>query len=167
MKLKAFANEQECDVALNSIDAQVVAEVNGRSYQLQVKESANGSFLFFEGGHVFECHVTPHTSRDTFDVVIRGRNYAVTIIDPRNLRTDRDSDHHHHGTAEITAPMPGKIVRVLVDVGQQVEAGTALVVVEAMKMQNEMKSPRSGVVVSIDVSAGDTVEAGALLAVIE
>jgi len=63
--------------------------------------------------------------------------------------------------------MPGKVVRVLVEAGQEVEAGTGLVVVEAMKMQNEMKSPRAGNVVSINVSAGDTVEAGTLLAVIE
>jgi biotin carboxyl carrier protein len=63
--------------------------------------------------------------------------------------------------------MPGKVVRVLVQVGEQVEAGAGLIVVEAMKMQNEMKSPRAGAVVSINVTAGDTVEAGALLAVIE
>ena len=168
MKLKALVNERECEIALKRALDEVVAEIDGRSYQLHVKESTDGSYLFFEAGHVFECHVTPRLgARDSFDVAIRGRNHAVTIIDPRKLRTDRNADHHHHGTAEITAPMPGKVVRVLVDVGQQVEAGAGLVVVEAMKMQNEMKAPRSGVVVSIEVSAGDTVEAGARLAVIE
>jgi biotin carboxyl carrier protein len=102
-----------------------------------------------------------------FDVTVRGNNHLVTVIDPRRLRTDEDADRHHHGTAEITAPMPGKVVRVLVEAGEEVEAGAGLVVVEAMKMQNEMKSPRAGAVVSIKVAAGDTVEAGTLLAVIE
>jgi biotin carboxyl carrier protein len=63
--------------------------------------------------------------------------------------------------------MPGKIVRVLVEVGAQVETGTGIVVVEAMKMQNEMKSPKAGVVVSINAETGATVNAGDVLAVIE
>ena len=168
MKLKALVNERECDITLKSTDERLVAEIDGQTYQLQVKESTGGSYLFFQGERVFECHVTPrHRSRESFDVTIRGRNYSITIIDPRKLRSDRDVDHHHHGTAEITAPRPGKVVRVLVEVGQQVEAGAGVVVVEAMKMQNEMKAPRSGIVASIEVSAGDTVEAGALLTVIE
>ncbi|HEY8224759.1 MAG TPA: acetyl-CoA carboxylase biotin carboxyl carrier protein subunit [Pyrinomonadaceae bacterium] len=168
MKLKALLNEQECQIALESAHEEVVADIDGRRYQLQAKQSPDGSYLILESGRVFECRVTPqHGSRDTFDVAISGRNYTVTIIDPRKLRADRDADHHHHGSAEITAPMPGKVVRVLVEIGQQVEAGAGLVVVEAMKMQNEMKSPRDGVVVSVDVTAGDTVEAGALLVVIE
>jgi biotin carboxyl carrier protein len=100
-------------------------------------------------------------------VTVRGKTYPITVIDPRKLRTDADSDRHHHGTAEIAAQMPGKVVRVLVQEGQEIAAGAALLVVEAMKMQNEMKSPRAGVVVSVNVSAGDTVEAGQLLATIE
>ena len=63
--------------------------------------------------------------------------------------------------------MPGKIVRVQIEAGGSVERGTGVVVVEAMKMQNEMKSPRAGVVVSINVKPGDTVNAGDVLAVIE
>jgi biotin carboxyl carrier protein len=69
--------------------------------------------------------------------------------------------------AEILAPMPGKVVRVQTEAGASVEKGTGVVVVEAMKMQNEMKSPRAGVVVSINVKPGDTVNAGQVLAVIE
>jgi len=69
--------------------------------------------------------------------------------------------------AEILAPMPGKVVRVQTEVGATVEKGAGVIVVEAMKMQNEMKSPRDGVVVSINVKPGDTVNAGDVLAVIE
>src|SRR5437667_10102048 len=67
----------------------------------------------------------------------------------------------------IVAPMPGKVVRVLVEVGDQVEAGAGIVVVEAMKMQNEMKSPKIGTVVTLNVEVGATVNAGDVLAIIE
>jgi len=63
--------------------------------------------------------------------------------------------------------MPGKIVRVLVEVGARVEAGAGIVVIEAMKMQNEMKSPKAGVVVSINAETSATVNAGDVLAVID
>ncbi|HYV12715.1 MAG TPA: biotin/lipoyl-containing protein, partial [Pyrinomonadaceae bacterium] len=79
----------------------------------------------------------------------------------------QNSDRHHQGVAEIVAQMPGKVVRVQIEAGATVEKGAGIVVVEAMKMQNEMKSPRAGVVVSINVKPGDTVNAGDVLAVIE
>ena len=168
MKLRAELNEEESDVTLELNGSDVRAEVGGRKYRLDVRQLGVDEFLIFESGRVFEFHVNPHRgSKNTFDVAVRGKNHLVTVIDPRRLRTDEDSDRHHHGKAEITAPMPGKVVRVLVEARQEVEKGTGLVVVEAMKMQNELKSPRAGVVVSINVSAGDTVEAGTMLAVIE
>jgi biotin carboxyl carrier protein len=80
---------------------------------------------------------------------------------------DQNLDRYHDGAAEITAQMPGKVVRVLVEAGQEVATGAGVLIVEAMKMQNEMNSPRAGVVASVNVSAGDTVEAGQLLATIE
>lgn len=165
MKLKAEVNGRECDLTLEISDHTVVADVDGRKYQLEVHQSGNDGYLIFDNEKIFECHV--HSQHGFFDVSIKGKTQVVTISDPRRLRTDQDSDRHHHGTAEVTAPMPGKVVRVLVDEGTQVEAGAGLVVVEAMKMQNEMKSPRAGNVVSINVTSGDTVEAGTLLAVIE
>jgi biotin carboxyl carrier protein len=69
--------------------------------------------------------------------------------------------------AEIVATMPGKVVRVQVEAGTQIEKGAGVVVVEAMKMQNEMKAPRDGVVVSVNVKPGETVTTGDVLAVLE
>ena len=68
---------------------------------------------------------------------------------------------------QIVASMPGKVVRVLVEVGAKVEAGDGIVVVEAMKMQNEMKSPKAGLVTSLTATPGATVNAGDVLAEIE
>ena len=70
-------------------------------------------------------------------------------------------------TARIIAPMPGKVVRVLVEAGAEVETGAGIVVVEAMKMQNEMKSPKAGIVATLNVEVGTTVNGGDVLAVIE
>ena len=168
MKLKAIIGEREEALLLKFEDGRVLAEIGDRVYQLDVRETEPQSFLFFLNTNVHECRVSARTgSKDNFDVCLHGRSYEVTIVDPKRLRSGLNSDRHHHGVAEIIAPMPGKVVRVQIEAGTTVEKGAGIVVVEAMKMQNEMKSPRAGVVVSINVKPGDTVNAGDVLAVIE
>ncbi len=165
MKLKAIVDNQEHELTLHTEDGRVKAEIDGRVYDLELREPEPDSYLFFRDADVHECRVTK--SHEGFDVSLHERNYAVTIVDPKRLHSGQDSDRHHHGLAELRAPMPGKVVRVQIEVGATVEKGTGVVVVEAMKMQNEMKSPRAGVVVSINVKPGDTVNAGDVLAVVE
>ena len=92
--------------------------------------------------------------------------FAAEVRDPRSLR-GRDRAVDDHGPRELTAPMPGKIVRVLVSQGAAVEAGTGVLVVEAMKMQNEIKSPKKGAIQKILVSEGAAVNAGDVLAIVE
>lgn len=168
MKLKAQIGDREEELNVKVEDGRVTADVGGRVYDLEIRQPAPDSYLFFVGADVHECRVSERaTSKEVFDVDIRGRSYEVTIVDPKRLRSGQNSDRHHHGVAEIRAPMPGKVVRVQIEAGASVEKGAGIVVVEAMKMQNEMKSPRAGVVVSINVKAGDTVNAGDVLAVIE
>ena len=168
MKLKVLIGDREEELVIKLGDGQVSAEIGGRVYDLQVREPEPGSYLFFRNTEVHECRVKERaTSKGAFEINIRGRSYAVTIVDPKRLRSGLNSDRHHHGVAEILAPMPGKVVRVHIEAGAEVEKGTGVVVVEAMKMQNEMKSPRAGVVVSINVKPGDTVNAGDVLAVVE
>ena len=103
---------------------------------------------------------------DGNSVSIAGRTFAVEVIDPRRWKRERNHQAGE-GFQNIIASMPGKVIRVLVSAGDAVEAGQGLIVVEAMKMQNEMKSPRDGVVVAINVKPGDTVNAGDVLAVVE
>ena len=168
MKLKALTGDREEDLLVKLDKGQISAEIGGRVYTLQVRELEADSYLFFIGANVHECRVSERTgSKDTFDVTIHGHSHEVTIVDPKRLRSGQNSDRHHHGATEILAPMPGKVVRVQMEAGAKVEKGEGVVVVEAMKMQNEMKSPRDGVVVSINVKPGDTVNAGDVLAVIE
>jgi biotin carboxyl carrier protein len=168
MKLKAHLDDQEFGLTLTFEGRRATVEIDGRTYDLDVHEPEEGSYVVFQGTRVLNCRVNAVPgSRELFDVNLRGHNYTITIVDPKRLRSMQTSGHDQHGAAEILAPMPGKVVRVLVDVGAEVEAGAGIVVVEAMKMQNEMKSPRAGIVVSLGFAPGATVNSGDVLAVVE
>jgi biotin carboxyl carrier protein len=151
VKLKAIIGEIEEDVILEIDGARVSAQIGARHYNLEAREIESGFYLLFLGNKVRELRVSD----------------AIKIIDPKRLRSGHNSGGQHHGVAEIVAHMPGKVVRVHVEPGATVEKDAGMIVVEAMKMQNEMKSPRAGVVVSVKVKPGDTVNAGDVLAVLE
>jgi len=99
-------------------------------------------------------------------VGLGGRTVTVSV-DGRRRRGTSDGGAHTHGEQAIVAPMPGRIVRVLVGEGEEVAARQAVVVVEAMKMENELRSPKAGRVTKVAVTPGMLVEAGRVLAVIE
>jgi biotin carboxyl carrier protein len=92
--------------------------------------------------------------------------FSVEVRDPRSLR-GRARAAEDHGPRKIVAPMPGKVVRLLVREGDEIEAGAGVAVVEAMKMQNEIKSPKKGTIQKILVSEGSAVNAGDVLIVVE
>ncbi len=103
---------------------------------------------------------------DAGQATVGNRPFDYQVDDPRQWKRAGDAAGAE-GRAAIVAPMPGKIVRVLVTVGDEVEAGQGIIVVEAMKMQNEMKAPRAGRVSTIQAKENDNVVAGTVLAVIE
>ena len=167
MKLKVLAHDQDQNLSIDEVDGRLHVDIDGRKYEVEVHHSDESSYLLLHNNRVFDCRVRRQTkSHDRFEVSLKGHRHSVAIIDPRRLRTDENSDRHHDGLTEISSQMPGKVVRVLVEVGTKVEKGDGIVVVEAMKMQNEMKSPRDGIVVSLSVTAGDTVNAGEILAAV-
>ena len=92
--------------------------------------------------------------------------FSAEVRDPRSLR-GRVRAADDQGPKKLTAPMPGKVVRVLVSAGAEVEAGAGVLVVEAMKMQNEVKSPKKGTIQKILVSEGAAVNSGDVLAIVE
>jgi biotin carboxyl carrier protein len=151
----------------------VVAEVDGRRHELEAREVEPGVYLFVREGEVFEVHLGGAGAAGAAPSEVRVRHrgghgaYAVRLIDPKRLRGARGAAGHDAGRAQVSAPMPGKVVRVLVEQGQEVEAGQPIVVVEAMKMQNELKSPKAGTVVALHAAPGATVNAGDILAEIE
>jgi len=93
--------------------------------------------------------------------------YTAEVSDPRSLQSRRSASREAEGTKRVLAPMPGRVVRVLVREHDAVQAGQGVVVVEAMKMQNELKSPKQGTVQKILVAEGASVNAGDVLLVVE
>ncbi len=104
---------------------------------------------------------------DHLAVHLKKRSYRVHAADLRRHRAVTDEPGTTEGLVRITAPIPGRVARVLVQPGQQIGRGDGIVVVEAMKMENELRSPRDGIVGAIEVEEGQAVEGGALLATIE
>lgn len=148
----------------------VYATVDGRSYEINAREINAGFHLLLNEARVYKCRVDKTGIRSTggAEVYVGNQAYGVTVIDPKRMRSgQRAGAHGVDGSAQIVAPMHGKVVRVLIEQGASVEAGDGLIIVEAMKMQNEMKAPRAGVVLKLNARAGATVNAGDVLAVIE
>jgi biotin carboxyl carrier protein len=95
------------------------------------------------------------------------QEFTAEVMDPRSWSGRRHGQVEAEGRQQILAPMPGKVVRLLVKAGDRVEAGQGLLVVEAMKMQNEIRSPKSGTVERVLAKEGQPVTAGEILAWVE
>jgi biotin carboxyl carrier protein len=122
-----------------------------------------GVYSVLLDGRSFEVRIIP--AQDGLRIEMNGRRFTAEVRDPRD-RGQRSGAALGTGRQNIRAPMPGKVIRVLVREGDEVEVGQGLVVVEAMKMQNEMKALRGGRVADVRVRGGETVAAGDTLVVI-
>lgn len=168
MKLHATIADLEASVEIRRDGQRLFANVDGREYELDTHQSASSVMLRTADGKVFDCRVEGKPlSGQPVDVFVGARRCTVTLNDPKRLRSAGVASGNADGAARILAPMPGKVVRVLVEQGAQVEAGAGIIVVEAMKMQNEMKAPKAGIVAALNVEVGATVNGGDVLAVIE
>ncbi len=131
-----------------------------------------GSFglsLLFDGADRSsrEIQVAPGRTPGEMLVGIDGKSVVVVVNGRRSGHAGGDGGAHARGEQAVVAPMPGRVVRLLVAGGDEVTARQPIVVVEAMKMENELRAPKAGRVKEIAVKAGESVEAGRLLAVIE
>ena len=135
----------------------------GAESMAEVEMAEPGVYSILMDGVSYEAAVTETPAGMV--VVIDGFRFEIDVRDPRRFAR-RTAGGATDGVATVAAPMPGKVVRVLAQAGEAVAAGQGLVVVEAMKMQNEMKAPRSGKVLSLHAHEGDTVAAGEVLATI-
>jgi biotin carboxyl carrier protein len=136
------------------------AVLDGKSLAADVVEVAPGIYSILLGAESFEVRVE---ERGAGLVVHAGGNYwTAEVADPRRWRR-RGGTLEVEGRQQVVAPMPGKVVRVLAKAGDAVEAGQGLLVVEAMKMQNEIRSPKKGTVERLLVAEGQAVNAGDIL----
>ena len=156
-------------------------QVGGRSAKIVV-ENSRLQFACEDGAEIEGAFTCSEVAAGTYSVVLNGKSHRVTVagaevlidgmridlevFDPRERRA-AGSAGGAQGSRRITAPMPGKVVRVLAKAGDEVAEGQGLVVVEAMKMQNEIKSPKTGRVADVRVQAEATVAAGQVLMVVE
>ena len=116
-------------------------------------------------GRAFRCVLAQEPGGDKA-VVVNGRSFGFQVHDPRSLSTRKQRVGAEEGTLLLKASMAGRVVRVMVEAGGAVEAGGSVLVIEAMKMQNEIRSSRAGTVAEVKVQAGEMVTAGQVLAVV-
>jgi biotin carboxyl carrier protein len=140
--------------------------VDGNEFWVDGKKTGRTNFSLIVDNRSFEIEVDPNG--DEYRVLVDGRNYHVNLIDERRVRAGGgQAGSVSQGRQRVSVPMPGKVTAVLVAEGDKVEKGQGLVIVEAMKMENEVRSPIAGEVKEINVKEGDTVEGGASLLVVE
>lgn len=141
------------------------AKLNGEPSVADVVETSPNVFSVLLAGQSHEVYVTPSPDSQV-QLRTEGHEFIAEVIDPRSWRGKRHGGAEVEGRQQIAAPMPGKVVRLLVKVGDAVDAGQGLLVVEAMKMQNEIRSPKSGTVERVLVSESQAVNAGEVLVIV-
>jgi biotin carboxyl carrier protein len=142
-----------------------LCRVDGGAIELDSSLPEPGVLSLIVGGKSHEIRLDG-VAGETL-IVFDGKRYSAEIRDPRSLRGRKGKAGASDGPKKITAPMPGKVVRILAQVNSEVEAGQGVVVIEAMKMQNELKSPKKGTLKKIMAVEGATVNAGDTLAIVD
>jgi len=166
MKFEVVINGARRTVEIERDDNRWRISLDGENADADAIEIAPNIFSILLNGHSHEVRITP-TSAGALTLQTAHREFTAEVVDPRAWRGRRHGALEAEGRQQILAPMPGKIVRVLVQAGEKVEAGQGLLVVEAMKMQNEIRSPKSGTVERLLAKEGQPVNAGEVLAWID
>ncbi len=160
MKLQAELNNEKYEIEIKRDGVKVFARVDEREYELEASEVEANVYLLKNDNQIYEVLIS---GNQPLTAKIKGEEFEINLIDPKKLRGAGKDAALADGIVEIKTAMPGKLVRILVETGASIAAGEAVLVVEAMKMQNEMKSPKDGVVKEIRFEEGATVNAGDVL----
>lgn len=143
------------------------ATVDGEESEIHAEVLRPGVLSLLMEGKAYRVVAEETTEAEDSAVHVGRERFAYRMEDPRSLRSRRRANEHGEGPLTLKASMPGRVVRLLTAEGDPVSAEQGVLVVEAMKMQNEVKSPKEGVVVKLLVAPGEAVGAGQDLAVIE
>ena len=163
MKISAKAGQQLLEVTIERSNGQYIIDVDGARHVVDAHKLEADFYSILTEGRSYEVSVEPRG--DAYYVRHGAAEQLVRLTDPsRRAHEERpDAD----GPENLVTPMPGKVVRVLVSEGDDVEAGQGVIVVEAMKMENEIAASKDGKVATLNVQPGQSVESGAVVAVIE
>ncbi len=168
MKITAELNNEQHEIKLTGNNSNLTAEIDNRTYELEVSEPESNVYLLKYANVIYQIFVSPNEkSSEPFAVNVSNYQFEIKIFDPKRLRATAAANGQTEGASEIKTAMPGKVVRVLVEEGAEIKIGDSVIVVEAMKMQNEMKSPKDGIIKKIRFAEGATVNAGDVLVIIE
>ena len=140
-------------------------KLDGLDLPMDAVSTREGVLSILIAGKSYE--VKQESTVSESNIVVSGIRVPVQVRDPRVLRSRRRGESGTDGPKKIVAPMPGKVVRILAPVGMAVELGQGVIVIEAMKMQNELKSPKKGTIRKLNITEGAAVEAGQTLAEVE
>lgn len=164
MRYEAEIDGRQMSIELDERDGRIRAKIGERDYDLEIMRPEKGVYLILAGDQVYEARVWNEQAGE-LRAQLRDRIFKANIIDRKHRRAT--ADPNREGRQNLVAPMPGKVVRVLLQSGDEVSAGQGVIVIEAMKMQNEIKSPKDGRVIEVRVTEGATVTANQVIAVVE
>jgi biotin carboxyl carrier protein len=166
IELKGPSGSKKHIVELHREGESFAATIDGQPVAADAIAITNHSISVLLGGESFEIQASALPD-GSIQLLSGPHEFIAQVIDPRAWRGRKHGGAEAEGRQQIVAPMPGKVVRLLVAVGDKVEAGQGLLVVEAMKMQNEIRSPKSGKVERLLAKEGQSVNAGEPLAWVE
>jgi len=159
MQLKTIFNETEHDISLNTQKNEV--QIGDQTLGYEFTDLKNGRFLLSIGHQTIALDDVRFEKKDV-EFLLNGDWQKVTVLDEQDLLMEKMGfkSAEDIGEGELKAPMPGKILEILHQAGDEVELGEPLAILEAMKMENELKAPMKGIIESIDVEVGQNVEKG-------
>jgi len=163
VKFSAKSGDAVHEIVISRRDGTYVVTLDGAEHLVDARKLEAYFYSILFEGKSYEVSVESAGSK----YLVRHGAYEQIVELADAARSGREELHQRSGVENVDSVMPGKVVRVLVAPGDQVQAGQGLVVVEAMKMENEIGSPRAGRVSRVEVSAGQNVETGARLVVLE
>jgi len=167
MNYVATIGEREVKVTVEELGgANYKVTLDGREHVVDAHQVANGLWSVLYGYSSFEVDVTRHPG-DEFEALIDGDCHKFSLMNEQRRAMIRAGGKGAAGKAMVSSPMPGKVVKLLVNEGEEVRADQGVIVVEAMKMENELKSAIAGKVKEIFVKEGEVVESGAKLLLVE
>lgn len=165
MKLTIEIGGQTHEAEFTRDGATAQLALGDQIHQAAISQPEAGFYTVLLNDRVFRCALDVLPNGQT-EIIVNGRRFPVIVRDKRSRQANASSAAAG-GKSVLSAPMPGKIVRVMCAIGDEVEANQGLLVVEAMKMQNEVQAPKAGKIIELKVAEGQTVNAGETMVVVE
>jgi biotin carboxyl carrier protein len=166
LKLELEIDGQTIAAEFSTDNGSAQLKLGEQTHEASVSQPEPGFYIVQLNNRVYRCTLDKSPGGEP-EVIVNGQRVSITVRDKKRLRGSASGGAGATGKISLTSPMPGKIVRVMLNAGDEVAANQGVLIVEAMKMQNEVLSPKTGKVAELRVIEGQTVNAGETLAVIE